>query len=376
MNSARTYLVVHPGAELFGSDRMMVESVRGLREGGTRVIVALPQDGPVIDELRAAGAEVVLLPMLVLRKALLRPSGWGSFAAGALKGAAAAWRLLVRQRPDAVYVSTITLPQWPVIARARRVPVVVHVHEAEASASRLISVGLYAPLLAARRIIVNSDFSRRTLGSALPRLLSRAEVVMNGVAGPPAITPARASVPDPRLLYVGRLSPRKGVHDAIAAVATLRRNGVPASLTILGSVFSGYEWYEAELRAAGAALGDDAVRFLGFQSDVWPILADHDVLVVPSVLDEPFGNTAVEGILAGRPVIATDTSGLREAAGDYQTTFLVPPSDPEGIANAVKNLVARWDVVSAALDESAAEAVDRHSPEFYRQRVRAAVDAR
>ena len=51
---------------------------------------------------------------------------------------------------------------------------------------------------------------------------------------------------------VGRLSPRKGVDVALDAVGLLRRSGVDASLSVCGSVFPGYEWYEGELRERAA----------------------------------------------------------------------------------------------------------------------------
>ena len=140
---SETYIVAHPGAELFGSDRMMLETVRGLTESGARVVVALPENGPLVPAVRAAGADVVILPMLVLRKALLRPSGWLTLIRNTLRGAGAAWRLLSRVRPTAVYTSTITIPQSPLIARLRRIPSLTHVHEAEASASRIVNLALY-----------------------------------------------------------------------------------------------------------------------------------------------------------------------------------------------------------------------------------------
>lgn len=368
-----TYLLVHPGAELFGSDRMLLESARGIVDSGARAVVALPEHGPLVEHLRGAGAEVVILPMLVLRKALLRPRGWPTLIRNTLRGAGAAWRLIGRVRPAAVYVSTITIPQWPLLARVRRVPVVSHVHEAEASGSRLINAALYAPHLAATTVLVNSEFSRTTIAAALPRAARHAELVFNGVAGPSEAALPREEIDELRVLYMGRLSPRKGVDDVISAVALLAERGRPATVTLLGSVFTGYEWYEQELRERAAELGGDTVRFLGFRPDVWSVLAEHDVLVVPSRIDEPFGNTAVEGILALRPVIASDTSGLREAAGGYLTTALVAPHAPTAIADALEDIVRTWTDLRGRLEASRAQAEARHAPELYRRAVSDAV---
>lgn len=369
MTSAHTVLVVHPSAELFGSDRMALESVIGLRETGARVVVALPFQGPLVDELRTAGAEIVILPMLVLRKALLKPRGWGRLIRDTLRGAGAAWRLVGKVRPDAVYVSTITIPQWPLIARLRRTHAVSHVHEAEASGSRLINRALYLPHLASRIALVNSEFSLQTIRRSLPSLARRARVVYNGVVSPGSPPPPRDSVDDVlRVLFIGRLSPRKGPDLVIEAARILSERGHRVAVTLLGAVFQGYEWFEAELRERALA-ADVAVEFAGFHQDVWPFFAGTDVVVVPSRIDEPFGNTAVEGILALRPVIASDSSGLREAAGGYKTTRLVQPDDAEPIATALEEIAANWtDVVSLSAGDRE-EALRRHSPEAYRARV-------
>ena len=66
---------------------------------------------------------------------MLKPRGWASLVQGALRGAIAGWRLLSRERPDCVVVSTITIPLWPLIAALWGVPSISHVHEAEASGS-------------------------------------------------------------------------------------------------------------------------------------------------------------------------------------------------------------------------------------------------
>ncbi len=370
-----TVLVVHPGAELFGSDRMMLESVRALTSPDTRVVCVLPARGPLVDALLDANSEVVIVPMLVLRKALLRPSGWGRLISSSLRGAAAAWRLISRTQPHAVYVSTITLPQWPIIARLRGVPVVTHVHEAEASASRLVNAALYAPHLASTSILVNSQFSLSTLTRSLPALRHRAEVVYNGVIGPHTARPAREDISGLRVLYVGRLSPRKGVDDVVNAVLQLRREGRDVRVSLLGSVFDGYEWYEEELRTLAASADPGAVEMLGFRSDIWDVIADHDVLVVPSRIDEPFGNTAVEGILAQRPVIASDTSGLREAAGGYPTARLVPPGSPSALARALVAVEESWHTLRPQLGHSADTAHARHAPERYRSAIRSTIEA-
>lgn len=283
---SRTVLVVHPGGELFGSDRMMLETVTGLTGAGHRVEVLLPDPGPLVAALEVVGARVTIAPVLVLRKSLLKPRGWPRLLSLALRGGITGWRLLRRRRPDVVYVSTITLPQWPLLARLAGARAITHVHEAESSAPRLVTTGLSLPHLAATAVVVNSEVTRRTLASALPRLARRAEVIHNGVASPEDPPPPRPAIDGAlRVLYVGRLSPRKGPDLVIEAAARLQEDGIEVRVALLGAVFPGYEWFERELRAQADASGVP-VDFLGFDPDVWPALAAADVLVVPSRGDE------------------------------------------------------------------------------------------
>lgn len=369
----KTVLLVHPGAEMFGSDRMLLESATGLVEAGARVVVALPSTGLLVAPLREAGAEVVILPMLVLRKVLLTPRGLPRLFRDTFRGLGSAWRLIGRLRPDAVYVSTIIIPQWPLIARLRGTRAVSHVHEAEASGNTLVNRLLYAPHLASARTLVNSRFSLDTIRRALPALADRTRVVANGVASPEHPAPPRSRLDGPlRVLYVGRLSPRKGPDLVIDAAAALQAAGRPVEVTLLGAVFEGYEWFERDLRARADETGVP-VTFAGFHPDIWPFLAEADVLVVPSRVDEPFGNTAVEGVLGLRPVIASDSSGLREAAGGYATAQLVAPDDADAIATALAEVRERWDDHVAGVTASRDEALRRHAPAVYRAGVTAGV---
>ncbi len=370
-----TVLVAHPGAELYGSDRMMLESVSAMVEVGWDVVVTLPVRGPLAAAVRARGGRVVQAPTPVLRKSALRPRGMVSLAAETARSIPGAVGMLRSVRPDAVYVSTVTIPLWIPVARAMGVPVVAHVHEAEQSAPALVRRALASPLLLANGVVVNSRFSRDVMAGSLPSLGRRCEVLYNGVEGPEHPTAAREVVDSAvRLLYVGRLSPRKGIDVAVEALADLVDSGTDAHLDLLGAVFEGYEWFERDLVELAQRRGVlDRLTFLGFQPDVWGHAAAADILLVPSRFDEPFGNTAVEAVLAARPAIVSDTSGLREAVDGYLSAQTVKPGSATAIAEAVRHVVANWSTYRGWAVKDAVIAADRHAPWRYRDQVAAAV---
>lgn len=367
----RRILVAHPSAHLYGSDRVMLETVQGLIEDGWQVLVALPGPGPLVAEVLDRGARVVSCSSPVLRKSALRPRGFVQLLAATVRGVVSGTRLLRRARPDVVYVSTLTVPLWIVLARLNGRRALCHVHEAEGSASLPMRRLLALPLFAADTIIANSEFSKRVLGSAFNSLGARTTVIYNGVPGPPSTSSARDQIDGSvRLLYVGRVSERKGVDVAISAVAELEHRGIPAELDVVGAIYPGYEWYERQLVAQVDRLGlTKQVRLCGFETPVWPRLAAADIVLVPSRLDEPFGNTAVEAILAERPLISSDSSGLREAAAGFAAVIQVQPDNPAAIADAVQAMLARWADYCRLASADSLEAARRYAPTGYRAQI-------
>lgn len=360
-------LVAHPSPDLYGSDRVLLESVKALTGAGRRVVVALPRPGPLVPLLTDAGAQVRLVETLVLRKALLRPRGLVVLVAGALRTLPGMLREIRAVGADVVLVNTVTLPTWLLAARLLRRPVVCHVHEAE-QLPRPLALLLHAPLLLADRLVVNSAAAGAVLVAALPALRDRVRLLYNGVPGPttPAV-PGRAQVSGAaRLLLVGRLSPRKGTDVAVLAVVELLRRGVDVHLTVVGDVFAGYEWYREQLQALVAASGiEDQVTFVPFQDEVWPWFSAADVVLVPSRA-EPFGNVAVEAALAQRPVVASAVQGLMEIVESGRTGVLVPADDPAALADAVEGLVGDWPAARRMAGRAHTEAARRFSPGAYR----------
>ena len=324
---------------------MVLESVHALRRGGCAVTVTVPETGPLVPLLEATGAKVVVLAVPVLRKAYLTPRGLLRLSAEVALRLPAMLRLLRRTRPDLVYVNTIILPFWLLAARLTGRPAACHVHEAEEGLGRAVAACVDAPLLLARRVLVNSEAAKAGLCAVLPVLRPRVRLIYNGVAGPPEPPkpPREQLTGQIRLVLVGRLSPRKGTDVAVTAVRLLRDRGHDIRLDLVGAVFPGYEWFAADLRRQVHDEGlDEHVHFLGFTTDVWPCLDVADVVLVPSRA-EPFGNVAVEAALAERPIVASKVQGLKEIVSDGTTGLLTEAGSAPALAAAVSGLLDDWD---------------------------------
>lgn len=375
--SRRKIVVAHPSPDLYGSDRQLLVTVSALVDRGWDVVVVLPAEGPLISLFPSRNVRVVIDDFPVLRKSLLTPRGIAGLMADVVRDAFRLRSALLRVGADAVFVNTLTIPVWLLAARLARVPAICHVHEAEEDQPRLVRFALAAQMLLARSVIANSAAAKRALVDALPLVKSLTRVVHNGVPGPATpSSPARHRVAagPSHLALVARLSPRKGIDVALEALANLRSEGRDVTLSICGTVYEGYEWYEEELRARAAQPDlDGAVEFRGYVHPTWAVLERADVVLVPSRV-EPFGNTAVEALLSLRPVVASAVQGLCEVIRDGETGILFPPGDASAMSVAIASLLDDPEFARRLADAGEQDARERFSEEGYQAQVGAAVD--
>jgi phosphatidylinositol alpha-mannosyltransferase len=133
-----------------------------------------------------------------------------------------------------------------------------------------------------------------------------------------------------RIVFVGQSVERKGLPLLLRAFEALREH-IPTELTVIGPT-------REEL--APMLMDDRGVRVLGKVDDErkHAELQDADVLCAPSLRGESFGMVLTEAFAAGTPVIASDIAGYRDVVRDGVDGVLVPPADPQALAEALRDL--------------------------------------
>jgi glycosyltransferase involved in cell wall biosynthesis len=136
---------------------------------------------------------------------------------------------------------------------------------------------------------------------------------------------------------VGEVIPRKGQYYLARALPELIRR-IPELRVLLVGRYHRDEPYVRKMRRLQAAAGlHRKMRWLGRRSNVHEYMAAMDQVLVTST-EEPFGLVALEGQLAGKPVIATNVGGLPEIVQHEQSGLLIPPRSTADIIEAVERL--------------------------------------
>ncbi|MCI4346996.1 MAG: glycosyltransferase family 4 protein [Thermoplasmata archaeon] len=263
---------------------------------------------------------------------------------------------LEEDRPDLLHVHTYGTHQAAVArryARAHRVPWVLTAHyhpiwSIYGGWLRHRIRGFYDRRLAgpivrdAARLVVQSREEERLLrvnGFTLPKV----ELVPPGFTPlPPPLDGDRPfakslGLGGPFLLFVGRLASNKGLLELVTAYAALRRERPEAHLVLVGE--DGGMGASVRRRAEELHVAD-SVHLTGFIRDERRLAAafsEARMLVLPSEY-EAFGLVLLESLAHGTPVVASRVGGIPEFIPDGRAGVLVPPSDVDALAEALRAL--------------------------------------
>lgn len=192
-------------------------------------------------------------------------------------------------------------------------------------------------------VVAVSDDVAEQLKSVFHLAPSKIQIIINGIdveaihgtLANPEWLPSVDALPGQRLITaVGRLMPPKGHRYLVEAMPYLTRR-----LGNLKLLLAGDGDLRESLEQQSQSLGvQDVVSFLGSRNDVREILALTEVFVLPST-SEGTSMALLEAMAAGKPIVATDIPGNRAVLKHEYNCLLVPPGNPEKLAEAIAFLL-------------------------------------
>ncbi|MDX1738734.1 MAG: glycosyltransferase family 4 protein [Alphaproteobacteria bacterium] len=355
-SSKKTVLFVHQSAELYGSDKMLLQLLGGLDRQRITPLVVLPEHGPLYDALKKDGVEIFIAPVAKIQRAAFSLRGFLPFLVEIIRSVRMISKSLAGKHIDWVHSNTLAVFGGALWAKLGRVPHLWHVHEIIVHPT--LARRFFPVLLRyfANKIVANSQATADTLFEVMPRLVGRTEVIHNGQAPAPppdlsrvAALRGRFGLGDDGFLVtlVGRINRWKGQELFIEA-AEIVLQGEKRNIVFLmvGGPPPGQEHFVEDVRKR---IHDspvrDNIKLMAFTDDIWNVWHATDIAVVPSTEPEPFGMVAVEAMAAGKPVVAANHGGLSEIVIPERTGLFFEPGDVEGLAKAITTLVNSPDKV-------------------------------
>lgn len=313
-----------------GATLAVLRLVPLLEERGWRFAFWVPRPSQLFDYLSGEGHEVFGEPRLIRYSwpSLRHPPGVVRRAAS-LPGYFARLRYSIRSlSPDLVHANTVLALPEALTARSTGVPTLLHVHEmlpggVKGAAARRLAH------LAADEIVAVSRANAASLaqGSRRPRIVYGASAI---APGPPSRTSRLGGIV---VGTVGEITRRKGSDIFVEAARLAARRHRGLEFRMVGRRPTGTEgaW-------AGALLERAATSGVAHSewTDVATELGQWDIFVLPSRHD-PFPSVVLEAMASGVPVVAAAVDGIPEQVTP-ETGMLVPPEDPEALADAILEL--------------------------------------
>ena len=367
---SRTLAVLHV-AEMSGPARSLRDRIAWLAEHGD-VELVVPGAGPAAD-LYSGIATVTELEY----RALTLPGSPGKAAQEAmrLRREVVAFRRRMRaSRPELVVCATAMLPAVLLAARRERVPVLLY-------AAEILSAGR-SPLrrLGGRGLVRIAGTSAHAVAACSATVAAQYPEAKTAVV-PPPIPDAfaggdgdgfrrRHGIPSdaPLVLAVGSLSAGRGQDVLLESIGRVRERRPATACAVVGVPFQREVdlAYERRLRRVAAGLGGGmapAVIFCGYEPRIADAYAAATMVVNPARSPEAFGRVCCEALAAARPVIATGVGAIPEVLKNGETAELVPPDDPQALAEAIASLLSDPDRARARAEAGRRDVLERFAPE-------------
>lgn len=324
--AAASTIIVHPSDEMYGADKVLLETIDALSP--LDIEVWLPTDvvypnAHLSRELGRRGIRHRFVDLPVLRRSYMTPFGLARIGVRFVRTLGVA----LRERPRNVYVNTAALAPFLIVSWVVGARSVIHIHENLAGMSGRI---LQAMMWPARLVVCVSSAVQSELISPIRR---RSQVIYNGFE-------IEASTSDPDeardvFLVASRWNAWKGHEPLLRAWAMAARpNSV---LRILGGAPPSGDAVDVTGLVRRLEI-DSSVEVIGEARDVGAYIRASHVVLVPSIAPDPLPTIAIEAMANGRCVMGSRIGGVPEIVAEGVTGVLCKPGDVEDWSNAICDL--------------------------------------
>jgi len=328
-------LVLNSTSDLYGASKILLAAVNLLKKKGHHPIVVLTEDGPLANALQDIGAEVVFIRLGILRRKYKSLAGiinrlW------VLRKAYYSIKQLIRERDiTLVYSNTTAVLAGAFAAKSLGIRHIWHVQEIIENPKWLRSflgklLNNYSDTVIVVSGAVKDNWGKFVSQKKLQLIYSSIDYLP--YANSSGKLRKELGFPDETVIIgmIGRVHYWKGQDYFLRIAGRLSHKFPELRFVMIGDAFPGYEYLYETLASIKKEENIGSIVYdLGYRTDVPELLQGFDIMVLPSVLPDPFPTVILEAMASAKPVVATRHGGAKEMIDDGMTGILIPVNDPE-----------------------------------------------
>lgn len=353
-------LILHSSSDLYGASKILLTTLSIFQKHGHESIVVLSSPGALSEKLTEMGVLVVYLPLGIIRRKYMNPKGIINRIQQTKQAIKAIQQIIVAEKIDILYSNTTAVLAGGFAAKKMGIKHIWHIHEIIEKPFFLFRGLSWLLKKYATHIIVVSKAVQDHWKKYIP--ISKILLVYNGIDYSEYPSPAATAVVEspqtplqteqrdsatpalvakPLLIgMIGRVHHWKGQGYFLQIAGELIKTYPDLEFIMVGDAFPGNEYlYEEITRLKSQHNLENAVRDLGYRTDIPNILNQLDIFVLPSILPDPFPTVVLEAMAAGCAVVATNHGGATEMIESGKEGLLIPWNDAKAAATIMKPII-------------------------------------
>ena len=339
-------LFLHSSSDLYGASKILLAINELCTKKGHEVTVVLSEDGPLVPQLKALGAHIIITDLGILRRQYLHAAGILNRLVANFKAYRLLTTLCKNQKIDLIYSNTTGVIVGVFVASKLGIKHLWHIHEIIEKPYLLFR--LLSRLINTKNnqaIAVSEAVKTHWTKHVHP---NKIDVLYNGVdywLFENTASDLRKTLnlqPDTILIgMMGRVHFWKGQDYFVSIAGALYKTHKNIHFLIVGDAFAGYEYLHDTINQL--IIRHDLqgkVTQLPYRSDITNIYGALDVFILPSLLPDPAPAVVTEAMAAGLAVVATQQGGAVEMIENNVSGLLIPINDAAAAAAIIEPLLS------------------------------------